>query len=756
MNARRLNATALAASIMMMQMPYIASAQNPPAPGTDEKTTTTTLDSIQVTAQFRAQNMQDTPLAISALNTEMMDARSQRSVLDIAGAVPNVNIKPIGGYYGNGAAVSIRGVGQYDTSFALEPGVGIYIDDVYHPTLIGSAFDLLDLERVEILRGPQGTLAGKNSIGGAIRLYSRVPDEVEEGSIEASIGSLGRIDLRGSANMVLRHEQLFLRMAAVSKRRDGYLTRYHYGCRNRESGVSPRSARGDCILGMEGGEQYQGVRAALRWLPAGALEINLIADASDVDNEPVPGILLAGPGELGGNLFLDAGRYANYSTYEGNGWNAAPINTVQSRGISGKLDWRLGERYHLTSITSYREHEGEFSVDLDHGFIPFFTQQWRFWNHTFSQELRLNGAAFSDRLEYTLGAYYFDATSTLEGIADIEFFFAYHDDPVVSRNKSAFGHLMYKLSERWDISAGVRFTDEFKSYTFTRLDPLTRIPLNTVHGQTGYYAGSRWDYRLATSWRVNDEMMMYGSWSTGFKGGGINPRPFTPGQVAPFRPEVLKAWELGMKADLFDRRVRLNTSLFWNDYSDILMTITNGYADFPASAIPLNVGQADVRGAEVELTAYPLEGLMLDASWSYLDFEYQYLSDDALDSQIGYGMIGPYTSRHKASFGIQYAIRLLSGAARGTLTPRLDASYYSDFFTISNNTALSRVDGATVANARLGWRPDNADWEAVLGVTNLFDRYYYHNKLDVFAASRIANANPARPREWFVSLRYEF
>lgn len=712
------------------------------------RTQATTLDAIQVTAQFRSQSLQETPIAISALNAEMMEARGQLSVLDVASAAPNVNIKPTAGNYGSGAAISIRGVGQYDSSFALEPGVGIYIDDVYHPTIAGSVFDLLDLERVEILRGPQGTLAGKNSIGGAIKLYSRVPDDQQGGMVEATVGSFGRIDLRSSANFVLKDNELFLRLSGVSKKRDGHVTRYDYGCRNPGSGVPSASPNGDCVIGHEGGESYQGVRAALRWAPSEAFEANFALDASDVDNEAPGTIGLVGPD----SRFLNVGPYENYATYQGNGWSASPTSTMKSRGASAKLDWRFGDNYSLTSITSYREYEGRWGVDMDRGPIAYYTQQWLAWNHTFSQELRFNGAAFDDRLEYTVGGYYFDATSTLEGIADIPRLFAYHEDPAVSKSKSVFAHAMYKLSDNWDLSAGVRFTDESKQYTFVRTHPVTGLPVNATNGQVGYYEGDRVDYRLAASYHLNEQVMLYASYATGFKGGGINPRPFSASQVLPFNPEVLKAYEFGVKADLFDRSLRLNTSVFLNDYTDILMTITNGYAGFPVSAIPVNAGEADVRGAEIELTAYPIEGLMIDASYGYLDFEYKELSAAALASRMDYWMVAPYMSKNKASLGIQYEIPF----SAGSLIPRVDASYYSDFFTNASNSAVGRVDGATVANARLTWRPANADWEAAVGVTNLTDRYYYNNKIDVSSASNVANANPARPREWFVSFRHNF
>jgi len=718
------------------------------APDEPPPRTATTLDTVQVTAQFRSQNLQETPLAISAMTAEMMEARSQLSVHDVASAAPNVTIKPMVGTLGTGAVVFIRGIGQDNGSYALEPGVGLYIDDVYIPNLIGSAFDLLDLERVEILRGPQGTLAGKNSIGGAVKLYSRMPDEFPGGMLETTIGSYNRRDLRAMGNFILAEDSLFLRLSGVSKQRDGYLTRYQYGCLYPESGFPGASARGDCVLGYGGGERYQGLRAALRWLAGERFEMNLIADASDVDNEPTATRTLVSPDPR----FMPGARNISYSTYEGSGWNANPDNTVVSRGASLKLDWRQNPQHTLTSITSYREYEADWGVDMDGGPIPFYTQEWKAWNHTFSQELRFNGSLLKERLDYTLGAYYFDSTSTLEGIAEIPGLFAYHEDPVLSKNKSAFAHMIYRLNARWEISAGIRFTDESKQYTFTRLDPDSMLPASAIHGEVGNYQGNRWDWRLASSWHLNEDTMLYASWSTGFRGGGINPYPFVPAQVLPFQPEELSAYEIGLKTDLLDKRLRINTSVFLNDYDEILVTIANGFAGFFLSAIPINAGEAEVRGAEIELTAYPLEGLAIDASYSYLDFKYTRFTEDALASQMDYWMVMRYMSKNKASIGIQYEIQLPAG----TLIPRFDASYYSDFFTETINSELSRVKGETLSHLRLTWRPHNADWETAVGISNLFDHDYYHNILDVVTTSGVATATPGRPREWFLSFKYRF
>src|SRR5690554_5544070 len=242
---------------------------------------------IVVTAQFRQQNLQDTPLAITAVNAEMLEARSQTNISQVAAQAPSVTMKPQGTAYGPSMTASIRGIGQADFNPALEPGVGLYIDDVYYATLTGSMFDLLDLDRVEILRGPQGTLAGRNSIGGAVKLYSQRPTGSNTATVSAAYGSRDRVDVRASADVGLT-ESLAARVSAVSKMQDGYIERRDFGC-DFPAGASPVNPVGgvprilpttaaDCVMAKEGEVNFQAVRGQLRWQPTSRLDVNIIAD----------------------------------------------------------------------------------------------------------------------------------------------------------------------------------------------------------------------------------------------------------------------------------------------------------------------------------------------------------------------------------------------------------------------------------------------------------------------------------------------
>jgi iron complex outermembrane recepter protein len=237
---------------------------------------------IVVTAQFREQDLQRTPLAITAVNSEMLEARGIENVLDVAQTAPNVTLAPAQSNYGKALTAYIRGVGQFDFNPALEPGVGVYIDDVYYSTVYGAAFDLVDLDRIEVLRGPQGTLSGRNSIGGSVKLYSNRPNGQHEGSVGLSYGSNNALELRGSGDFTLVPEKVFVGVSGLARSGGGYIDRLDYGCLFPSSGWASVGGNPEegCKLGELGDENITAGRVFVRALPSEDLEISLIADVT--------------------------------------------------------------------------------------------------------------------------------------------------------------------------------------------------------------------------------------------------------------------------------------------------------------------------------------------------------------------------------------------------------------------------------------------------------------------------------------------
>jgi len=722
---------------------------------------------IIVTAQFRETRLQDTPIAITAFNSEMMEARNQTELSDIAATAPNVTIQPSVSAYGNSAAVAIRGVGQFDNNFAYEPGVGIYVDDVYYPTVYGSQFDLLDLERVEILRGPQGIVAGKNSIGGAVKLYSKRPSGSGDGFIAATYGSFDRVDLRAAVDLPVISDLAALRISGVAKRRDGFIDRIDYGCRFPNAGIPAENVNRNCKLGTQGAEDFYGLRGQLNVQPSPEIDINIIADYTIDNGEPQGTRLVVAtdrfptnPTLAGLPQFLNSGPYESYATYRSStrGFALPDDNTFEGWGLSGQVEWDLADQFELVSITAYRSYDASHNLDLDGSSLPLAQQHFDIGYSSFSQEFRLNGA-ISTLVDYTLGAYYFSGDGYSEALLDFPLPvnpFYRGTEHITTDSISGFAHAVVMVTDAFNISGGIRYTDESKDISFFRENllpgsPYTQGPLN---GLTRSFKGSRWDYRLSADYRLSPEVMVYGSIATGFKGGGVNPRPFDPVQVVPFEPETLTAYEVGTKLDLLDRAVRLNISGFWNKYDAIQLVLNTRFRGTSPASVPINAGKAEIKGIEAELTANPTDALMFDASVGYLDFDYTDLTPEAIASGIAFDMSGPFVFDWKASAGVQYRFDLDDG---GTITPRIDYSFQASLYGNAVNRPTNFGDARSLFNARVVYVMPGERFEFALSATNLLDEYYIANRYDnLFGVTGAVLGTVGRPREWAASVEYNF
>ncbi|MEO6151628.1 MAG: TonB-dependent receptor [Croceibacterium sp.] len=808
---------------------------------------------IVVTAQFREQNLQDTPLAITAVNAALLEARSQTDISQVANQAPSVTLKPQGAAFGPALGANIRGVGQFDFNPALEPGVGFYVDDVYYATLTGSILDLLDLDRVEVLRGPQGTLAGRNSIGGAVKLYSQKPTGSGTGYVSAAYGSRNRVDLRASADFHLA-QGVDVRLSGVSKQQQGYIDRLDFGCVypaggtatfvpafptatnptmapmlvNPVGGVPARTNNPGCLAAKEGEVGFIALRGQVRLRPTDNIDINLIGDYTDDDRTaagtvilqrnypdgtvaspryPLP--LIPAPGSSPAQNYATAtaptrdinpfaapntllsydnrflcGPYCNYATYDNPADGPFRASTADGRvhfkgwGVSGQVDWDLSKAFQVKSITAYRAYTSIFANDNDASPLAHSLGYGPLTFSFFSQELRLNGSV-GDTIEYTLGGYYSTQKSVYASFQDLrssalEF---QQRDPVNADSKAVFAHVAWNPIDPLTLTGGIRYTKESKDYTYIRERPYndptatTAAAVLPLNGTVGHYEGDRIDYRANLQYAITDDVMAYVQYSTGFKGGGVNPRPFFVQQALPFSPETLEAYEGGLKTDLFDRHVRLNLAAYLSKYNGIQLSLGNctaitGVGFGAPCALPVNAGNADIKGFEAETTIKPIAGLTIDGSLSYLDFKYKsfgtFTSGTTTVSVGGptnlngpqYGNYPPFTPKWKWSAGLQYEIPL---GTSGSLTPRVDASYQGTVFAASANRPSNRIEAYTVANARMTWRNEQEDLSISVEVTNLFDEYYLLTIFDQTVGGQgYATGQPGRPREWAISAKKKF
>ena len=733
------------------------------------------LEEIVVTAQFTEESVQATPLSISAFSGDGLANMGVEAIEDLGMVVPNLTMKPAGALYGPAVQVYIRGVGQRDTTLAREPGVGMYVDDVYYSTLLGSAFDLIDVSRVEVLRGPQGTLAGKNALGGAVRVFSKKPTGDGSGYIELTGGSYDRIDFRAGYDAELLKDQLFARFSAVSRHRKGYFKRIDYGCENPGSGVPTYSISEDCVLGTEGGQDMHAGRIALRWLPNERWEVNVAADLTDDNSETSPQQLLGTTNPLLTNMpgvdFTtnpgDMFSYANFvdtgeriDGFTGRPSSVPAIAHIQSYGFSANIDWRITDNISLKSITAYRKVNASNANDFDASPLDVTLAFTNTNIEQTTQELRLSGQSFGHVLDWTVGGFYFDGLGHKGGPTWSQPVTAFASiitgtDEVITESRAVFGHAVFHVTDQLDVVAGLRYTDDYKSYEFQRRDPENPSQpavigrAGPLDGIIGIAESTNTDYRLGVNYQVTDDVMVYGQYATGYKGGGVNPRPFNPSQLLSHDPEGVRAYEIGFKSDLLDDTLRFNASAFISSYDNIIVTLTR-----PAPRqVPTNAGAADIKGVEVETVWVPNDNLTVDASISWLDFEYKDLSALALESGIPADGITPYTPKWKWHIGAQYEFDLASGAK---ITTRLDASYQSDIFSLPNNTDRDRVDAYVLVNGRVTWVSASEDWSAALSVTNLTDKSYYLNKHSFSFPLALDLGQPGRPREWAFSVTRRF
>ena len=753
----------------------------------------TLLESIVVTAQFREENLETTPLAITPLSGHQLDDHNAVSLGDLNGLAPSLSITRGTNTNGPSAQAFIRGIGQSDGHPGLEPGVGLYVDDVYHGILLGSDVDLTDLDRVEVLRGPQGTLAGKNSIGGSIKLFTKKPGDEADGYADVTYGDFDLIKIRAAGNLTLVPDRLYLRLSGVSETQNGYMTRLDYACVTGDhSNNTQVSVLPGCALGTEGGTDLHSGRLALRWIVNEAIEDNFTAtDTQDRSQVPALKLLYANntqgvmPYGLNGSQFITApNSYTTYATFTnlgftdpakysgvpGAGTHSAislptedPINYF---GLTNNLEWSLADQYTLTAITGWLRYDGQYSIEV--GDSPYAVQllddTWS--DNQFTQEIRLNGTSF-DHFDWTVGGYYYHEFATFgglklltPGIASETLFTG--NDPIDSSNKSAFVHDVWRATEQLSLITGVRYTKEDKEYTFQRLNPYDQAlpsytPVGTLSGVTGTYSGSHVDYRAGLEYQLTPAVMTYAQWSTGFRGGGVNPRPFIAAEEVPFGTETLKSEEVGLKSDLFDHTLRLNVAGYFSQYNNILLVNTAPLVLDGVSynnSTPENIGKAHIEGAEAEFIWHPVKAFQIDGSASYIHFRFTSINTSAATVPgVSLNTQDPYIPNRMTTMGVQGNYLLPDGS---TLSPRLEGQYQSAFFTDLQNTPLGEVAGRTLLNVRLTWNSPKGDWQTTAAVDNATDRFYYINKVNALAPTNIAQGQPGAPREWLISVHRRF
>jgi iron complex outermembrane receptor protein len=500
--------------------------------------------------------------------------------------------------------------------------------------------------------------------------------------------------------------------------------------------------------------------------------------------------------DTGGNLLGHDPRFVSYSNFADEmkpsvqapfkPYFSLPVTKFKGWGVHGSVKFDLSDSINLLYIGSYRAYNSKFGQDQDASPVPIAQLDNELNHHAFSSELRLNFKAMDGKVEGTVGGYYLDQEGIYTARVDLNYVgpvidFIHGPDTTPSTTKAVFGTVTVHPTEAMSITGGIRYTSDKKDYTYFRSNPDGTIPnpalcfanppggsvvaypnciLSGLYNITGTYKGNRTDYRIVADYRFSPEFLAYASVSTGFKGGGVNPRPFVADQRLSFRPETLTTYEVGFKADILDRKGRLNGAAFLNKYNDIVLTkqvCPESSLTFPCLR-PDNIGKANVKGIELEATIRPAPGFTIDGSFSYLDFKYTGPTELAggivvnKGSAIPASAITPYTPKTNYSIGAQYDY----DTKAGILSFRFDGAYQSAIYTSSENTSWSKIPGRFVGNAQLSFATADKDWKATFEVKNLFNRYYFLSVSDVTTALGAVTGVPAMPRTWALSVKRNF
>ena len=586
-----------------------AVAQTRPAPEAEESAD---VPEIIVSARRRSETLQSTPVAITALPASQIEARGAVTIADLQGAAPNVLItrQTTGTQAAN---ISIRGISFADVDPSFDPAVGVNVDGVYIGISSGQLLDFFDIDSIEILRGPQGTLFGRNTIGGVINVNRSRPTGKWGGKFELSLASYGTFGAKAVVNVPVVKDLLAMKVFGFHNDtdgyyRDGYTGQHRGGGHNENVGVSlllTPSPNFDALLTLE--KQYVDVKPIL----------SSISRTGDIF------CLFALAGECDRNTTTDL-----YTTFGGPGFqkSTTPAATLEMNLDTGPVK--------LTSITSYRKNTENLFLDSDAIAADLYAFALVQNYHQFSQELRASGN-IGDKFDYVAGLYHFESGynylqhTTLFGVA----LPVPQDTTGKSRSDAIFVDLNWKIFDRVRLSGGGRFTHDRKD----NINPTLVNPTDGSVGISAHHSWSKFTPKVALDWRPTDDLMLYTSWSRGYRSGGYNGRGQTYfSSTTPYNPETVDAYEVGLKSEFLDHKVALNLAAFYTDYKSIqqssTVTLAGGVGN---ETIVTNAGGARIKGFEADITARPVNNLTIRGAFGYTDAQFR----DFIVNQLAFGAL---------------------------------------------------------------------------------------------------------------------
>ena len=702
------------------------------------------LEEVVVTARKREESLHETPISITAFSATTLEEANMVDLRDIGKYTPGMSFTSYGMGSSEAGAIFLRGIGQSDHMVTTDPGVGLYIDGVYVGRNQGAALDLLDLERVEVLRGPQGTLFGKNTIGGAVNVVSRKPTGNPGGHVSLTAGEDGRLNGSISGEIPLG-DQAAVSISLLSKHRDGVGEQ-----------VFTDSETGD--------EDSLSGRAHFYW-HGETVEFSLAVDGTRARQAAMPHSFYEQAGWLGvapcyqqaGGGFAPCSAGTESDPFDS--YSLDDLDTAQDLfGVSATLGWDVSETLAFKSITAYRDMDYLGSLEFDGAPQRIVYYRETGASDQFSQEFQLTGNTGS--LDWIAGLYYF----TEEGDNDQD----NHEfgsrtnrlTRVETESYAAYGQATTQITDDLSITGGLRYTEESKDYDLVfHVLNATGEPARDDAGQPAYVIppttlDDTWDAVSGTlnlSYTFAEGMMMYATYSRGFRSGGFAARPSALSGVGAYDPEYVNMFEIGMKALALDNRLQFNAAVYRNDYEDYQAQVNRVGNAFDTRV--LNAAEAEIDGVEIEVSALIAPMFRVDATFAHTDAKIKEVDlDPSLEANFSAGHRLPYVSKYTFSISPQLDFPLANG---GSVLARLDYSYRDDFFGQIANSPFEREGGYGLINARLEYSNAEQDWSIALYAINLADQEYtrVRNYFPGFLGFAIWNTDR---REIGLTARYEF
>ncbi|RZA37362.1 MAG: TonB-dependent receptor [Lysobacteraceae bacterium] len=702
----------------------------------------TTLDKITVTARKREETLQEVPIAVTAFTPETLDKLNVQDLADLDAQVPNLTIYAARGSSSTATAY-IRGIGQADPLWGVDPGVGIYLDDVYIARPQGALLDVFDVGRIEVLRGPQGTLYGKNTIGGAIKYISRALPTETEGFAQLTVGNYNQLDAKaalggsiGGADSGLR-----ARVSVASMNRDGFGTNLL-----NDQEVSDKEINAARFqLGAYAGDDLD-VQFALDWID---------------DQSGVRGAKMLAANPLAPTYAPLDDRYDIRS-------GMPNVNDTVMKGGSITVNWRATDNWVFKYVAAKRESDTETNIDFDTTPLKLVDVRAFYSDSQVSHELQANFDA-GGRARGVMGLYAFDGDA---GGQVLNYFFnplapvaltnpLFGDTQGVVNTKSiaVYADWTFDLTDRLKLDVGARYTDEDKHAI-----ALNRFYLTPTY-ETSWGTAANFDKtvnfenlspKVSLDYQVTDDIMVYGVASRGFKSGGYNIRANTtavPRSGEPFDDEQVDSYEIGSKMAFFDQSLFLNLAAFHNVYKDIQLSVFTSY-QLPGGGSSFfgdftNAGKGTVNGVEVEYQWLPNQHWLISGNLAWLDAKY----DEFFTAGVNVADSQYFTNAPEFSgaLNVEYRTPLANG---GNLSARVGYSYQSEVWPTTDLSPAIRQDGYGLVGAGIIWKV-NDSWQLSLQGSNLADEEYRTTGYNI-AAYGVLTGFYGPPRQYSLTARYDF